>query len=174
MSEKYFVNLTHLPLLNDAYVTELEEAKFMDPLYFINENTGPINRVRSSFINSKFCQDITEHFGVKVLAEFYKVEPFTFHKWHRDAIRNVAVNFTIYNNPGSMTFFGEPTSDVHSSLIECHYELRRPMLFNTGARHCILNNSGEPRYLLSVSLVGKDLKFIECTEWFRNYRCDSY
>lgn len=174
MSEKYFVNLAHLPLLNDAYVTELEGAKFMDPLHFINEPTGTINRVRSSFINTKFCQDIAEHFEVKVLAEFYKVEPYTFHKWHRDAIRNIAVNFTIYDNPGSMSLFGESVSPVHFDITECQYELRRPMLFNAGQRHCIINNSSEPRYLLSVSLVGKELLFKDCKEWFLNYHCDSY
>jgi hypothetical protein len=174
MSEKYFVNLNHLPLLDEKYVKELESSTFPDPLTFIGSATGTLNRIKSSFSDTKFCNDIRQEFKVLVFADFYKVEPYTFHKWHRDAIRNVAVNFTLYDNPGSMSLFGDPTSPVHFSITECKYNLRQATLFNTGHRHCILNNSSEPRYLLSVSLVGKHLNFEDCIEWFKNYQCDSY
>jgi hypothetical protein len=172
MLDNCFVQLPNLQELEQCYVDEVLLAEFPSALHFAESNNGHVNRIKSSFGDSKLCADLRAHFNVDVFAEYYKNEPHSFHTWHRDAIRSCAINYLLTDVPNSYTLFGRKISISHFQTIECKYTLLQPVLFNTTVPHSIINNSDFPRYLLSVTIGTRDnaVKFEDAKNFLINYK----
>jgi hypothetical protein len=172
-----FYQPIHLPTLPLSVVDKGMNADYQLPPEHPNDNTTPrtTNPVAiSTFANSKFAQDVSEKLNTKIESHYVKFSPYTLYDWHTDIRkgRTCAINFLLNEVPKSLTLFRQPVSHLNYNIIECKYTLQKPMVFNVKKSHCIINNSDQFRYLLSITLV--NIMFDDAVEFFKTYNIDSY
>jgi hypothetical protein len=178
LSDNYFYQLSHLPLLGQDYIDDGLTAKYRYP----KDESGTIKTPRTiqapiRIADSKFIQDLTQKLNTTVKIDYFCNKPYTLYDWHRDIVstripRRCAINFLLNIVPGSMTLFREPISRLNYNIIECPYILHSPMLFNTQQEHCVINNGNQDRYIMSVTPF--NISYHEALEFFKTYYIDSY
>jgi hypothetical protein len=171
MLDNCFYQLDNLPLLSREFVNEGIGGNFRSPLPEIdNVRTSRTIKAETTFTNSTFIQDLKQKLSPNIHACFFRNDPYSLYDWHTDVAgnRKCVINYLLTANTGSMTLFREPVSRLNYKIVECPYALYKPMLLNVEREHCVVNNSAEYRYLLSVSLP--DVTFDQSVEFFKSYR----
>jgi len=180
LNDDYFYQLSHLPLLDQEYINEGLAAEYQLPAAEINGVLTPrvTKAITSSFNDSKFIQDLRQKLNTHVEVVYFRNNPRTLYDWHSDISVNIkksrycAINFLLNIVHNSLTLFREPTTRLNYNIIECPYILYSPMLFNTQHKHCVINNSNQNRYIMSVTPF--NISYHEALDFFKTYTIDSY
>ena len=170
-----YYQLDHLPLLDTKYVNEGIHAEFQLPVEEINGIRTPRTiKATTTFVESTFAQDIRQQLSPNIHACFFRNNPRSLYDWHTDSTgkRKCAINFLLTESLGAMTLFRDPISRLNYNIVECPYQLYKPVLLNVDREHCVINNSDQYRYVLSVSLP--DVTFDQAVEFFQTYSINSY
>ena len=141
--EKFFYKLSFTSTVSDS----LKNIVCSNNLSFRNVyGFDLLNLSKYIFVKeSKLFSLICKFKGVPLVI---KMEPMTFYNWHKDANRQCTINMIIENTQ-SYCLFGEPIDDNNTSITELIYKPSTYYLFNTQAKHSVLNLAGT-RYLLSI------------------------
>jgi len=170
--EYTFCQFTHLPRLDDFYRTEALSGQYFTPPE-TPEARGRVFRCPSSFINSKFYQDLNKRFGGVQRANYYQNRPNTTYDWHRDTDRQCSINFMLSDDNDYLTLAREPTENrLTYNISRCIYKPMYPALLNTTFEHSVINYSNNPRFILA--LRPGDASFNEVKEFLLNYHCENY
>jgi len=81
-----------------------------------------------------------------------RISPNTVYNWHTDGTRAAGINLKLSNESRSHTMFGETVDDWNDILTELKYEFNTFYLFNTQAKHSVINFDSY-RYLFSVQFA---------------------
>jgi len=171
MLDNCFYQLNHLPLLDKKFVNEGINGNFRSPRPEIDGiRTTRTTKADTTFTNSKFIQDLKQKLSPNIHACFFRNDPYSLYDWHTDSVgnRKCVINYLLTDNIGSLTLFREPTIRLNYKIAECPYTLYGPMLLNVELEHCVINNSSDYRYLLSVSLP--DVNFEQAMDFFKSYQ----
>lgn len=126
----------------------------------------------SSFINTKFAQDLIANLG-KIKCRYMYNRPWSMYDWHQDLAGHYSsINFLLTDTPDARTLYRFPTEcrlNYQVKLLE--YQLYRPVLFNARVDHCIINMTNKDRYILSVLLL--DSSYDTVKQFVNNYKLDS-
>lgn len=122
----------------------------------------------SSFIKTKFAQDLTRNLGTIKCRYMYN-RPWTMYDWHQDlAGHESSINFLLTDTPEARTLHRFPSDcrlNYHIELL--NYKLYRPVLFNAKIDHCIINTTNKDRYILSVLML--DSSYETAKEYLNSY-----
>jgi len=148
---KFYCQLSHFPLIDPDIVNEGIDAVYEQPVLETGSEIIPrVTKSPTSFKATKFCQDLCNKFG-DVRPWFFRNNPMTVYDWHADASRSCAINFLLNEVSTSLTLFRQATDTrLMYNIFPCTYTLYQPILFNTTISHCVINNSNEYRYILSI------------------------
>jgi hypothetical protein len=171
MLDNCFYQLDHLPLLGKEFVNEGINGNFRSPRPEIDGiRTTRTTKADTTFTNSKFIQDLKQKLSPNIHACFFRNDPYSLYDWHTDSVgnRKCVINYLLTDNIGSLTLFRKSVSRLNYQITECPYTLYRPMLLNVELEHCVINNSPNYRYILSVSLP--DVNFEQAMDFFKSYQ----
>ena len=171
MLDNCFYQLDHLPLLGKEFVNEGIDGEYHTPPPEIdNVRTSRTIKAKTTFTNSTFIQDLKQKLSPNIHACFFRNDPYSLYDWHTDSVgnRKCVINYLLTEVTGAMTLFREPTIRLNYKIVECPYVLYKPMLLNVERDHCVINNSADYRYILSVSLP--DVTFDQAVDFFNSYQ----
>ena len=171
MLDNCFYQLDNLPLLSREFVDEGINGNFQLPTLEIdNIRTPRTTKAKSTFINSNFIQDLQQKLNPNIHVCFFRNDPKSLYDWHTDSVgnRKCVINYLLTASTSAMTLFREPVSRLNYKITECPYVLYKPMLLNVELEHCVINNSTDHRYILSVSLP--DVTFNQAVDFFKSYQ----
>ena len=160
-----------MPLLSTEFINEGICGEYQTPPPEIdNIRTSRTTKAKTTFTNSTFIQDLKQKLSPNIHACFFRNDPHSAYDWHTDSVgnRKCVINYLLSTNAGAMTLFREPTIRLNYKIAECPYILYKPMLLNVELEHCVINNSPDYRYILSVSLP--DVTFAQAVKFFNNYQ----
>lgn len=91
-------------------------------------------------------------------ASIFLIESNHFYNWHRDAWRNISLNFTLSEDENYLVLFA-PDADpkehtgfmMYERYLELKYDYQKFVLFNTQIPHFTITTGMEDRYLLSIA-----------------------
>ena len=171
MLDNCFYQLDNMPLLGTEFINEGIGGEYQTPPPEIdNVRTSRTTKAKTTFTNSTFIQDLKQKLSPNIHACFFRNDPHSAYDWHTDSVgnRKCVINYLLSANAGAMTLFRKPTIRLNYNIAECPYILYKPMLLNVELEHCVINNSPDYRYILSVSLP--DVTFAQAVEFFNNYQ----
>jgi hypothetical protein len=170
MLDNCFYQLDHLPLIGKEFVNEGINGNFESPLAEIDgTRTSRTTKAKTTFTNSTLIQDLKQKLSPNVHACFFRNDPYSLYDWHTDSVgnRKCVINYPLTHNIGALTLFRESVSRLNYKIAECPYILYTPILLNVDLEHCVINNSSNYRYILSISLP--DVNFEQAREFFKSY-----
>jgi hypothetical protein len=172
ISDNCFCPLIHLPLLDQATVSEAFGATYIDPKKDTAENRiAQTIKADTTFINTKFCKDLSLKFG-KVTAKYMRFDPLSYYDWHTDLNRGCAINFLLNLVPDTVTLFGSREDRINLDIIPVPYVLYQPTLFNTKISHCVINYSQQTRYIMTIGI--HEPSFADAKKFLLDYNTDKY
>lgn len=122
---------------------------------------------------TKFLQDLQTQFG-RVEDMCMSFAPHTIYDWHTDIFVKVRLNYVLNDVIDAMTLFKEPTqtSNIVYNIEQCKYTVRSATLFNSQVEHCVINNSDQTRYLLSIRFFDNNVTFDQVENFLFDYKSD--
>ena len=171
MLDNCFYQLDNIPLLGSEFIVEGIRGEYQTPSPEIdNIRTSRTTKAKTTFTNSTLVQDLKQKLSPNIHACFFRNDPYSIYDWHTDSVgnRKCVINYLLTADTGAMTLFREPVSRLNYTIVECPYTLYKPMLLNVELEHCVINNSADHRYILSVSLP--DVTFDQAVEFFKSYQ----
>jgi hypothetical protein len=172
MSNRYFYQLDNIPTLGEKYINEGITGKYqLPPPENDNIRTPRTIKAKTTFANSALVQDLQKNLSPNLHVCFIRNDPHSCYDWHNDSLvgnRKCVINYLLSAGTGAITLFRQPVSRITYKITECPYVLYTPMLLNVAHDHCVINNSTDYRYILSVSLP--DVTFDQAVEFFKSYR----
>lgn len=110
---------------------------------------------RDVWVKDTFLKQLSEKYNL--LVGILSMSPNTVYNWHIDSgapHRKLGINMLLSESP-SHCLFTDDKDQVLSNSIELHYAPNTYYVFNTKKQHMVVN-LGKPRFLLSVTLLGKN------------------
>jgi hypothetical protein len=121
---------------------------------------------------TKFVEHLENTFG-KVTVCFLKTSPYQLYDWHTDPTRSCAINWLVKSNPGAITLHRwNNTGRYYWDIEEVKYQLLKPTLFNVKQDHCVINNFGDERIILSISVM--EYPYDEVLTYLKNLDIEKY
>ena len=175
MLTNLWYHLSHLPTLDQKYINEAHSSDYTYKSNLVAAHSRKYYAVQaeSQFANTKFCNDLSKEFGELGPVKYSRNDPYTLYEWHVDSGRSCSINFALSELPNAFTLFRAPINNAIFSIDECKYPIYRPVLFNSTVPHCVINNSNQPRYILSVTFP-KLVTFDDARQFLVNYHTDKY
>jgi len=169
-----FQTLPHLPLVSEEHKKRAFETPIYSPLPNEIGKMQSRNSLDLPFSNTKFGQDIKEYFG-PITTKYARMDPYTTYDWHRDLDRPYGLNVLIVQpTHGAITLHRKMINRMVSQIREVTYTPMQPLLFNASIPHCVINNSNQVRFIMSMSFFETTRTWEEAKQWFLNYRIDNY
>ena len=171
-----YYQLPNLPNLDEFFINDGLTATYHYPPPEVDGiHTRRVVRADTKFADSTFVNDLRQKLTAEVTTVLLKNDPHTCYDWHSDdnkagfrKCRKSAINILLNQVPDSVTLFRKPSEHrMTYNISDCPYVLHKPMLFNVLVEHCIINNSDQPRYLLSIGLG--DTLFGDAIDFFKTY-----
>lgn len=171
MSFQPFYHLDHFPLLPKKYIDPAFESYYAPPS---PENDGMLD-VRSllapadDFKKTRLFYDLTKTFG-SAEAAYSRNNPMTYYEWHKDLKRNTGINWLLTEQTSYTLYTMETGTRLTYQVVNLEYrELYHPVLLDTSVRHCVLNLSPKPRYILTVGINDPSVTFADVKEYLEKY-----
>jgi len=176
-----------LPYLDLQWLPPVDKSQYEEAVSAIYQTVGPpeemsqarvspvrgVNdRSRSSFQQSKLCQDLTETFGPGTKSLFFRFSSGYIYDWHTDSGRKAAINIVLNEVPSTLMWKYHERGKLYK-FVKCPYRVLHPVLINTQIDHMVIVDGDRDRYLLTVGLPAS-VTFDDACEWIKNYRIDSY
>lgn len=123
------------------------------------------------FNDTQFGKDIRANLG-NFGARYLYNPPWSLYDWHQDiGGHECSINFLLSYNPGARTMHRFPMDcQLNYKVVLMEYELHKPVLMKSTIDHCIINLTGQDRYLLTIALM--DAKYEEAKQWLLNYKLE--
>lgn len=168
MTDQFYHCFDNYPSLNQLTIQEGSNAVFTETYY------PHVYKANCSFSNSNFIKTLKQNLG-QITALWLQNPPNTLYDWHIDYdIRQCSINFEIKENNNAMALFREPInkSKIYYNVHKVKYVIGKPTVLNVKNHHCVLNNSNEPRIILSLCVHQSSYK--ETVDYMKTLNISDY
>lgn len=168
--EDLFHCFENYPNLSQSIIQEGSTATFTEHYY------PHVYKADCSFGGCDFIKLLKQNLG-DVTALWIQNPPNTLYDWHIDReIRQCSINFEIEENPNAMALFREPIGKgkdiIYYNIHKVKYAIGKPTVLNVKSPHCVINQSDEPRVILSLCVHKSSYK--ETVDYMKTLNISEY
>ena len=167
---QYYTHLANFPEISELFVNQAPLLKYNN-VEVPNHPTVHEIIAPNNFKQTRFCQGLNQHFGIEVTSSFVRTMPMTSFDWRADFGSQCAITFVLTETP-HLVYFLENTDTRLNVPIEAmtpHYRL--PTVVDATRRHCVVNYSDQPRYMLHVGI--KTVPYQEVKQYLESLTVDA-
>lgn len=166
--------MPHLPKVSEATANKCMTAVYDPPAKSTVDQPVPQAYTFDPGLNhTQFVKDLEKEFG-QVECMCMSFAPHTIYDWHTDIFVKIRLNYVLNDVGATLTLFKEPTQDsgIIFKIDQCKYTTGSATLFNSQVTHCVINNSDQVRYLLSIRFFKTDINFEQVEQFLLDYKSE--